>query len=310
MYNCGVRLAVVLCVAACGGGAAPVTVDGKAIDSHPIERCSPTGAFGTPVELMTLNGPTADLGGRLSDDELAILFSRTNTDGTWDIWSSSRTDPAAQFAAPAVVGAINTIYSELWPTTSPDQKTLFIMTDRVSPGTYGIEMSTRASATVAWGPPIADADLMTGDSNPYVPNAQSLYFTSATRPGVASYDIFRGTLDSAGKVTAIASVIGGVNTAVQEVVPVVTADELQIYFGALQRHRLRRLRSESHLDHRRVRRRDRDAWPLDHRIRRAAELGLTRRLPPLLLERGRCDPIRPVHDGARELMQSRAPRSH
>jgi len=231
MYNCSVRLAVVLCVAACGGGSPPATVDGKAIDSHPIERCSPTGAFGSPVELMTLNGPTADLGGRLSDDELAILFSRTNTDGTWDIWSSSRSDPAAPFAAPAVVGAINTIYSELWPSASPDQKTLFIMTDRVSPGTYGIEMSTRASATAAWGPPTADADLMTGDAHPYIPNAQSLYFASATRPGVGSYDIFRGTLDTTGKVTAIASVIGGVNSAMQDVVPVVTADELQMYFA-------------------------------------------------------------------------------
>ena len=231
MYNCGVRLAVVLCVAACGGGAAPATVDGKAIDSHPIDRCSPTGAFGTPTELMTLNGPTAELGGRLSDDELDILFSRTNTDGTWDIWSSSRTDPTAPFAAPAVVGAINTIYSELWPTMSPDQKTLFIMTDRVNPGTFGIEISTRASTTANWGPPAADADLMTGDSNPYVPNAASIYFSSATRPGVASYDIFRGALDTTGKITAIASVIGGVNSAVQEVVPVVTADELHIYFA-------------------------------------------------------------------------------
>jgi WD40-like Beta Propeller Repeat len=131
MYNCDVRLAVALCVAACGGGD-PVATDATTVDAPPAARCSPTGAFGAPKELTTLNGPTEDLGGRLSNDELTILFSRTNGDQTWDIWTSSRPSIDADFAAPEVVGSINTIYSELWPSVTTDGKALYFMSDRVT----------------------------------------------------------------------------------------------------------------------------------------------------------------------------------
>jgi len=231
MYNCDVRLAVVLCVAACGGGD-PVATDATAVDAPPAARCSPTGAFGAPKELTTLNGPTEDLGGRLSSDELTILFSRTNADQTWDIWTASRPTITADFGAPEVVGSINTIYSELWPSVTTDGKALYFMSDRVTPGTYGIFVSTRASITAPWGPPVASADLMTGDATPFLANATGFYFSAgATRMGAGMNDIYRATLDGAGKLTMIGAVIGGVDSPASEDIPVVTADELHIYFA-------------------------------------------------------------------------------
>lgn len=231
MYNRGVRLAVVLCVAACGGSD-PVAADATAADAPPTARCSPTGAFGAPDELAALNGPTEDLGGRLSTDELVILFSRTNADQTWDIWTASRAADTAAFGAPEVVGSVNTIYSELWPTVTPDGKTLYFMSDRVSPATYGIFVSTRVSTGDPWDPPIVSADLMDGDGHPYAANASSLYFAAgATRMGAGLDDIFRATRDATGKLTMIDTVLGGVDTTASEAVPVVTADELHIYFA-------------------------------------------------------------------------------
>jgi Tol biopolymer transport system component len=231
MYNCDVRLAVVLCVAACGGGD-PAATDATVVDAPPTARCSPTGAFGPPKELTTLNGPTEDLGGRLSNDELTILFSRTNADQTWDIWTASRGTIDADFGTPEVVGSINTIYSELWPSATTDGKALYFMSDRVTPGTYGIFVSTRASTTAPWGPPAASADLMTGDATPYLANATSFYFAAgAGRMGAGMNDIYRATLDGAGKLTMIDAVIGGVDSPASEDIPVVTADELHIYFA-------------------------------------------------------------------------------
>jgi Tol biopolymer transport system component len=231
MYNCGVRLAVVLCVAACGGSD-PVTTDATAVDAPPTARCSPTGAFGAPEQLAALDGPTEDLAGRLSTDELTILFSRTNADHTWDIWSASRATADVDFGAPEVVGSINTIYSELWPTVTADGKSLYFMSDRVTPGTYGIFMSTRASTGDAWGPPAASMDLMNGDATPYLANASGFYFAAGVgRPGAGMSDIFRATRDTTGKLTSIGAVLGGVDTPASEDIPVVTADELHLYFA-------------------------------------------------------------------------------
>ncbi|MEO8841142.1 MAG: hypothetical protein ABI591_17675 [Kofleriaceae bacterium] len=225
------RLAVVLCVAACGGGD-PAATDATALDAPPVARCSATGAFGAPKELAALNGPTEDLGGRLSSDELTILFSRTNADHTWDIWTASRATADGDFGAPEVVGSINTIYSELWPTASSDGKALYFMSDRVTPGTYGIFVSTRASTGDPWGPPAASADLMAGDATPYLANATGFYFSAgAGRTGAGMNDIYRASRDGAGALTMIGAVLGGVDTPASEDIPVVTSDELHMYFA-------------------------------------------------------------------------------
>ncbi|HEY6038038.1 MAG TPA: hypothetical protein VIV58_27345 [Kofleriaceae bacterium] len=226
------RASLVVCfyMGACGGGDG-TKPDAATSDAPPSARCSPTAAFGAPKELTTLNGPTEDLGGRLTNDQLTILFSRTNADKTWDIYSATRAATTDPFGAPQVVGTLNTIYSELWPALTPDGLAVYFMSDRIAPGTYGIWVAKRASPTAAWGPPMAVADLMTGDATPFVANATGFYFASGQRTGAGANDIFRATLDATGAMKMIGAVIGGVDTTASEDIPILTADELHIYFA-------------------------------------------------------------------------------
>ena len=233
MYNVRVRrVSLVVCfyMGACGGGGG-TNPDARTADAPASPRCDPTAAFGAPKELKTVNGPTEDLGGRLANDQLTILFSRTNADNTWDIYSATRSTTTEPFGAPQVVGPLNTIYSELWPALTPDGLAVYFMSDRITPGTYGVWVAKRASITAAWGPPMAVPDLMTGDVTPFVANATGFYFASGARTGAGANDIFRATLDATGAMTMIGAVIGGVDTTASEVIPVLTADELHIYFA-------------------------------------------------------------------------------
>ena len=232
MYNDHVRrLAVVVCfyMGACGGDDGATGDAGP--DAPPGPRCDPTAAFGTPRELTTLNGPLEDLAGRLTADELQILYSRTNADHTWDIYSATRSTITDAFGTPQVVGAINTIYSELWPTVTPDGLTLYFQSDRVTPNVYGIWTAKRTSPTGTWGPAMMEPALMTGDGNPFVANATAFYFVSSARMGAGGNDIYRATLGAGGALTMIDPVIGGVDTTGSEVVPILTADELHMFFA-------------------------------------------------------------------------------
>jgi len=232
MYNPRVRrVSLVVCfyLGACGGGGG-IKPDAGA-DAPPSARCDPSAPFGTAKELTALNGPTEDLGGRLANDQLTILFSRTNADKTWDIYSATRSAITDSFGMPQVVGALNTIYSELWPALTPDGLGVYFMSDRITPGTYGIWVAKRTSPTAAWGPPMQVTDLMTGDATPYVANATGFYFASGMRTGAGANDVFRATLSATGAMSMIGAVIGGVDTTASEDIPVLTADELHIFFA-------------------------------------------------------------------------------
>jgi Tol biopolymer transport system component len=233
MYNVTVRRAsLVVCfyMGACGGGDG-INIDAALGDAPPSARCDPTAAFGAAKSLATLNGPTEDLGGRLSADQLAILFSRTNSDMTWDIYGATRSATSDAFGTPQVVGPLNTIYSELWPALTPDGLTVYFMSDRITPGSYGLWVANRASTTASWGPPMAVADLKTGDATPFVANPTAFYFASGARMGAGMADIYRATLDATGAMTMIGAVIGGVDTPASEDIPILTADELHIVFA-------------------------------------------------------------------------------
>ncbi|HET9992439.1 MAG TPA: hypothetical protein VFQ65_28095 [Kofleriaceae bacterium] len=226
------RASLVVCfyMGACGGGDG-IKPDAATGDALPGARCDPTAAFGAPKALATLNGPTEDLGGRLPADQLSILFSRTNNDMTWDIYGATRSATSDTFGTPQVVGALNTIYSELWPAITPDGLTVYFMSDRITPGSYGIWAAKRASTTASWGPPMAVADLMAGDATPFVANATGFYFASGARTGAGKNDIYRATLDATGAMTMIGAVLGGVDTPASEDIPILTADELHIFFA-------------------------------------------------------------------------------
>lgn len=165
----------VIVLAACGSGDAPATVDAKNGDAGPAARCDPARPFGTPQPLTALNGPTDDMAARLSADELAILFGKIDAaSGKWDIYQATRAAPTAEFSAAHVVGPLNSIYDDIWPTETPDGLTLFMATDRVS-SMYSIWTAHRSSTSADWNTPAQVATLATTTVDPYVANASSLY---------------------------------------------------------------------------------------------------------------------------------------
>ncbi len=302
MYTFEVRrLAVVLCLplaAACGGGNG-TTSDAPASDA-PAARCDPSAPFGTPVQVAELDSAREDLGARLTADELSVVFCRTSADNTWDLYSATRAAIGDPFGTPQVVGSLNTIYNDLWPALAPDGLGMYFGSDRIVPGTFDVWSSTRATTSAAWGTPTMVADLQDGDEHPYVANASSLYFSSGVRTGAGMNDIFHATLSATGGVTMIENVLGGVNTPAIEVVPVVTADDLRIFFAqndGTNGYDIYTASRSSTSDG--FGAATAGARPVEPGHQRGPELGVSRWLPPVLLQRRRRDRHGPVRRHAR-----------
>ncbi len=215
---------------ACGAGAQTTLAPdaSKPVDAAPTARCSPTGAFVPPIALTALDSAGEDLGARFSPDENSLVMSRTSNN-QWDIYSSSRATEGGTFSAPQIVAAANTIYNDIWPSLSPDGLSLLFTSNRLNQSAYSPWISKRASLTATWSTPVSVKGSTSGDDHPFFANAHSMYFTRT--PTMGSADIYRADIDASGAISNIAAVLGGVNSAAIEVVPVVSADELRIYFG-------------------------------------------------------------------------------
>jgi len=218
------RLAVAFVAAGCGGD--PATVDAL-IDAGP--RCDPAAPFGAPELIASLSTDLDDVTARLSPDELDVVFSR-RTGGLYDLWTARRPSIDEPFGAAALLTSVNSVNNEIWPALSPDGLVLMFDADRTTPGVFRIWSSTRASTTAPFGPPSPRAELMPGELHATLPTDRALYFASGARPGLGAADIWRAEINDGGGIAGPIALVGGVNTADDEVTPAVTADERQIFF--------------------------------------------------------------------------------
>ncbi len=216
--------AVGLVMAACGD-------DAPAIDApiDPGPRCDPMGAFGPPELIASLSTALDDTAIRLSADELDAYFAR-RTGTLFDLWTARRTSIDEPFEPATLMTSVNSVNNEVWPALSPDGLTLFFDADRTTPGTYRMWSSTRSSTTVPFGPPSPRAELMPGELHAALPTDRALYFASGARMGVGGADIWRAEISDSGVIAMPVALVGGVNTATDEVTPAVTADERQLFF--------------------------------------------------------------------------------
>jgi len=211
-------------MAACGD-------DAPAIDApiDPGPRCDPMGAFGPPELIASLSTDLDDVTIRLSPDELDAVFAR-RTGGLFDLWTARRPSIDEPFEAATLMTSVNSVNNELWPTLSPDGLTLFFDADRTMPGTFRMWSSRRVATTDPFGPPSPRAELMPGELHSALPTDRALYFASGARPGVGGADIWRADINESGVIAVPVELVGGVNTAGDEVTPAVTADERQLFF--------------------------------------------------------------------------------
>jgi hypothetical protein len=211
------------------GDAAPARPD-AAVDA-PGPRCDPSAPFHAPVPLSELNSDQEDGYARLSNDELTILFSRLGASSGYDLYSSQRTSIDAPFDPPQVVGPLNSIYADVWPSLTPDALTVYFGSDRIVPGTYRIWTSTRTSVASPWSTPTPKTGFQDDDRDPYiVASGETIFFASGMRGSVGLRDIFEASLDANGTVGTPGAELGGINTAADEFGPALPGDGLSIFF--------------------------------------------------------------------------------
>jgi hypothetical protein len=207
--------------AACGSGGRKATPDAA--------RCDPTAPFGAAVPIAELATKADDLAARLTPDELTIVFAHGTAAPNYDLYLATRTNTTDPFGAPTLLASVNSVYSDDSPSLSPDQLALFFDSTRTS-GMVHIYSSQRATAADPFDPPIAMPALSDGEDHALLANPSALYFASAVRTGLGKNDLWRASVDPAGVVGTPAAVIGPINSGDDEDYPVLTSDELQLYF--------------------------------------------------------------------------------
>lgn len=220
----GMRVTPLLLLAACGGG----SKTDAAIDSGP--RCNPVAPFGTPVLVEGVNTDANEVTARLSPDELTIVYARSST-APHDLYLATRTSIDGAFGNEQLFVSPNSIYSDVWPNLSPDGLALYFSSDRPNPGTFNTLRATRPTIDQPFGAATTVTGLDAGDITGYlISSGTAFYFASSVRPGLGGADLYRATIDANGTFGNVAAVTGLVNTSANEDQPVVTADELRVFF--------------------------------------------------------------------------------
>ncbi|MGE0548910.1 MAG: hypothetical protein AB7O24_09450 [Kofleriaceae bacterium] len=215
-------------IALVGCGSSPTMPD--ATPDAPGPRCDPNAAFGAPVLVPTVNSDLDESTARLSPDELRIMFARRNSGGTADLWFAVRARIEDPFDEPQLITTVNSISSDLNPSSPPSELVLLYDTDRMTPGTYRIWTSKRSVTTATFGPPSIRPEMMDNEIHPMFANDSAVYFASSSRGGLGARDIFRANIASDGVLSEFSAVVGDVNSVANEDFPAVSQDERRIAF--------------------------------------------------------------------------------
>lgn len=124
--------------------------DGGGDTGHVLPPFSPaTMVSGLRGDAVDVHDPA------LTEDALEIYFS-SETNGSFDIWTSVRTSPAGAWNSSAVVSELSTPGNDLDPDVSPDGLVLYFSSDRpgaVAGAGYRLYVSRRAARDQPWGAP-------------------------------------------------------------------------------------------------------------------------------------------------------------
>jgi len=167
------------------------------------KRATRNDAWGPPVNLgPTVNSSSYDYHPNVSSDGLSLYFTsnRPGCFGGWDLWVTTRASLSDPWAPAVNVGStVNSSNSEYWPSISADGLSLFFASGR--PGGLGsddIWVTTRASVSDPWGPPVNLGPPVNTSADDGAPNisadGSTLYFTSNRPGGYGSYDIWQAPI--------------------------------------------------------------------------------------------------------------------
>lgn len=204
-------------------------------DAGPV-ACASNKPFGAPTRLTSLETTTAETNPYLTGNELAIFFSsnRAGTLGSNDLYTATRLKRTDPFGPATSLGAPpNAVSTELDPRLSTDELTLRFSSDRFGNGIVRMYQSNRASKMAAWSAPVLLTIGMpsSSDEQPFVtPDEKTIYFTSNRLGTTGAFDLWTAPAASLG--FGPPTVVAGLESPKDEMAPVLSFDELEIFFGS------------------------------------------------------------------------------
>jgi hypothetical protein len=222
------------CAIACSAnGSCPpgMSCHGGLCSRQSCSRCDSLGVFAAPTLVPGLNNGTYRQGrARLSSDERTVILARAAAgDGSsgLDIVVAQRQDTAQPFGSPEPVANVNGPADEVSASMTSDGLTLYVESN-VSDG-YRIYVARRLAPTAMFSTPailkVVDSSSVS-EGGPYVVPNGAVYFQAYNAPKA---DLYRGVVGAAGLEAVPMTVL---NTPVDDAFPVVSLDELTIYFSS------------------------------------------------------------------------------
>lgn len=199
-------------------------------------RSLPGTSFGPAREVVEVNGPALDGTPFISDDMLTLyLFStRPGGSGDRDLWSATRSAPAASFQAMEQLRGINGPGRDQVPSLTPDERTL--IWESVRPGGAGdsdLWLAERPSRAEDFGSPrnLAELNTPAEDGGPSLSSDGRILFFISNREGGLP-DIWTAERTNAVSPFGAATPVAEVNSPADEHDPCISPDGQELFFSS------------------------------------------------------------------------------
>lgn len=174
----------------------------------------------------------------VSPDELTIYFysTRAGAGSNRDLWAATRSSVTATFGTPTSLATLNTSSNDYQPWISSDERTLLY----VAAGTAGLTTTdvwivTRTDNTQTFSEPARLSSINSSSNEQRASmssDALTVYFSSDRPGGLGGSDIWRATRTDPSSEFSAASVVSGVNTSANDMDPLLSRDDTELFFSS------------------------------------------------------------------------------
>lgn len=203
--------------------------DDGALDAAP--RCDRHAVFGKPEPVSGLDPARAVSGATLSADELTLYLASKAGAGRPDLQVTTRASREDRFGPLVLLPGVNGTTDETWPAVTADGLTIYFDSNRLgTSGAADLYLAERAGTAQSFGMPvrITALDSSGADRHPFVLPAGDVLYYASDHDHAGALDLYRAKRAAGG--FGAAQLVEVVDTVDSESNPVLTPDELTLYF--------------------------------------------------------------------------------